>query len=416
MEQREAAPAFAALCGCRDNQSVDVQLKKTAKLAIHGEPHDGKVHEADAVVLPVRAAEPRVPRPVRPGDGEVLEPIRAPDQTRLVKRWPEQDARAASRPDHRREPAFLDGRLRDRDDGVAARARAHRDDALDQAVEGREAVVRVLLARPLWEDGPKGHVLIDEEERDMEARVPPVNGIPRLGRKLVEDALTLRDGLGERAQRGEDATSVSVFVKRCHVREAGKLRPLGVNDEHPRPVAVGPGEQCLKNEGYDARRLPASGLPRYEHRARRAQVDARAVLHTKLVRARRLKLGDGVRHYLAMDGDILDMERHPVARLVRLGQNDGIALEAAAEAAADAGRKLGDLLHRRRGGGDGKLEPAFARLFASHMRKDLSLTQVQRVAVPRIENSGTNADLEPLRLRKAEKPNDPRSNKEQPDG
>lgn len=117
-----------------------------------------------------------------------------------------------------------------------------------------------------------------------------------------------------------------------------------------------------------------------------------------------------------MDGDILDMERHPVARLVRLGQNDGIAREAAAEAAADAGRKLGDLLHRRRGGGDGKLEPAFVRLFASHMRKDLSLAQVQRVTVSGIEDSRANADLEPLRLRKAEKPNDSHSDGKHPNG
>ena len=128
----------------------EVQVKEPPKLAVHGEVHDRKMHKADAVVRPVRTAEPSVAR----GEGarctEVEQAFRAPYEPRLGKRRLEEDAGAARRAQHRRQAPLLNRRLGDRDDGVAARARPHRYDALHQPIKRREAVIGVLLARA-WE-------------------------------------------------------------------------------------------------------------------------------------------------------------------------------------------------------------------------------------------------------------------------
>lgn len=101
----------------------EVQVKEPPKLAVHGEVHDRKMHKADAVVRPVRTAEPSVAR----GEGarctEVEQAFRAPYEPRLGKRRLEEDAGAARRAQHRRQAPLLNRRLGDRDDGVAARAR-----------------------------------------------------------------------------------------------------------------------------------------------------------------------------------------------------------------------------------------------------------------------------------------------------
>ena len=94
-------------------------------------------------------------------------------------------------------PPLLNRRLGDRDDGVAARARPHRYDALHQPIKRREAVIGVLLARALGKQRAECHVLIHEEKRNVKPRIPPVHGVSRLCRPVVEEALSLFDAVGE---------------------------------------------------------------------------------------------------------------------------------------------------------------------------------------------------------------------------
>lgn len=310
------------------------------------------MHEADTVVHAVRAAEPCIARTVSAGSREVGQPVRVPYEARLGQGRAKQCAGAASGPHHRRKPALLDRRLRDRDDGVAPGARAHRHDALDKPVERGEAVIGVLLAGALGEHGAQRHVLVQEEHRDMESRIPPMNRVPCFGRAVVEDALPLLDALGEKGERLENRMGVPIRPQGNDMRQAGKLGLLRVDDEHLRTVFVRPGKESLDQQGDDARRLPASGLSGHQHGAGGAKVYIGAVLDSKLVGAWRRHLFDAARLNLMVKRHILDKERHVVARHVGFRENDRIAREPTAKSCADALRELRHLVNGRRQGGD----------------------------------------------------------------
>ena len=306
------------------------------------------MHEADTVVHAVRAAEPCIARTVSAGSREVGQPVRVPYEARLGQGRAKQYAGAASGPHHRRKPALLDRRLRDRDDGVAPGARAHRHDALDKPVE----VIGVLLAGALGEHGAQRHVLVQEEHRDMESRIPPMNRVPCFGRAVVEDALPLLNALGEKGERLENRMGVPIRPQGNDMRQAGKLGLLRVDDEHLRTVFVRLGKESLDQQGDDARRLPASGLSGHQHGAGGAKVYIGAVLDPKLVGAWRRHLFDAARLNLMVKRHILDKERHVVARHVGFRENDRIAREPTAKSCADALRELRHLVNGRRQGGD----------------------------------------------------------------
>ena len=89
------------------------------------------------------------------------------------------------------------------------------------------------------------HVLVQEEHRDMESRIPPMNRVPRFGRAVVEDALSLFDALGENGERLENRMGVPIRPQENDMRQAGKLGLLRVDDEHLRPIFVRPGKKSL---------------------------------------------------------------------------------------------------------------------------------------------------------------------------